>query len=639
MNNIKISVTFLFFAIFILSSCVGDVGGERTSKTKSNTKENKSANGNDGSVDGKNSFKDLDTTTDTTTVTLAKGVAEIRHVIDPFDGSFQSKLTIPRNFKGNFYVSGLNMASLNEKFVYVKFNFGRDYEPVKLVATVGRAPGLTPQVDIDVLIIDASSSPFKDMRLPYDLYDYNDYDTDDNKTKDGVESGTPVVDPRNSKLYCRGLRIEDDPTFVDSDNNGLCDNAADKCYYAYAKVVDSGLYDSTNVTVIPSAMQVDIGGNGYSSETQDVALTKCLPDNNNVDNLKGVVGATSVIAGSVLGGSNTVVMSSGTYTYKGPYRTINQSAWEISSSAMFSQVTSTAKGAGLFQLNMAGTSSLDPETGYKSFIFPRAGQVSLKSDVEYYGSSGPFDSSRTLTSLTSSGTSKYMDGCNLRISSLYEELGTMMSSCNVTATIEIVEMVSGKEVLLSSSSDVKLQLTRDSQTNSEGKEVLYSAFRSCNTSKECGTDECCYNNRCWSKDFVSQCSDEVEGQGRIGIGEKCTKDFDCISLCCNTSLGTCGVHSNTDDSDEDPVYCSKSPGQSCVSQEWCRVDNISKCDIYFMGYDQETGSKTCAVRCFNVPTHGDCYNGTCYPPVVPAKPTFDPAKPDCTKAKTLPVEI
>ena len=42
------------------------------------------------------------------------------------------------------------------------------------------------------------------MRLPYDLYDYNDY-TDPAKDI--------ISDPRDGGLYCRGLRLEDDPTF------------------------------------------------------------------------------------------------------------------------------------------------------------------------------------------------------------------------------------------------------------------------------------------------------------------------------------------------------------------------------------------------------------------------------------------
>jgi len=39
------------------------------------------------------------------------------------------------------------------------------------------------------------------------------------------------------------------------------------------------------------------------------------------------------------------------------------------------------------------------------------------------------------------------------------------------------------------------------------------------------------------------------------------------------------------------------------------------------------GKKTCALRCYNVPTFGECKDGTCFPPETPEIPSFDPSDP------------
>ena len=101
-----------------------------------------------------------------TDIILEHGKAELMHLVDPVDGTFHKKVTVPKNYAGYFYLSGLNIASLRSRIVNVRFNFGREFESVTIPATVGRAPGLTPQTDIEVLILDMADRPFSQVRLP-----------------------------------------------------------------------------------------------------------------------------------------------------------------------------------------------------------------------------------------------------------------------------------------------------------------------------------------------------------------------------------------------------------------------------------------------------------------------------------------
>ena len=52
-------------------------------------------------------------------------------------------------------------------------------------------------------------------------------------------------------------------------------------------------------------------------------------------------------------------------------------------------------------------------------------------------------------------------------------------ACNVTATIEVITEENGKEIILATSTDVKLQLIRPSLTNFQGQEVLYQSMKTC----------------------------------------------------------------------------------------------------------------------------------------------------------------
>lgn len=603
----------------ILSSCVESPSGKRA---KSNS-QGLQGSGN-GSGGGQGAGRD-DGSVDSN-VTLTQGRAELRHIVDPFDGTYKTKVTIPKNFTGYLYLSGLNITSLSDRIIKVRFNFGREMEPIVVPATIGRAPGITPQTDIEVLILDMNSRPFEDVRLLYDLYDYNTYYNTGTTEEDLKEF---VSDPRDGGLYCRGLKIEHDPTFAGSTANATCDTAGEKCNYAYAKVVDSGLVvQGTGITLNPSEPQLDIDGNGYTTDSAANAIKKCLPDAAIETSVEAVLNATF----SSLGFGSTTTISGVVYEYQGPYRPIAESDWEISGTAIFSAVNALNQtGTGLFQDSIA--SSGVAAQGTRSFLFPRAGKMDLQANVNYFGSTNQYDTTRTFPNHFTAGDTQFMDGCNIRVTNYDEFTNEGISSCNVTATIELLtpDLVNGGDIVLfptdddvSAASQVKLQLIRPSLTDFQGREVLYSSMKTCSNSNSCGSQECCFNNRCWSKDLVSQCLEDVPGEGNLGIGQSCTSDYQCSSLCCNAATGSCGVHVN---SNEQQVLCSKAPGQACVAKEWCRQENVPNCIKVRTG-TTPTGQVTCALRCYNIPTFGDCINGTCQPPTIPDPDPFDPNDPN-----------
>lgn len=552
---------------------------------------------------------------------LESGLTEIRHIVDPFDGTYKTKVTIPKNFRGLLYLSGLNVTSLSGKTIKVRFRFGRDLEPVDIPATVGRAPGITPQTDIEVLILDMNDRPFERLRLLYDLFDYNDY-YDEN----GNEVKPPVMDPRNSGLYCRGLRLEHDPTFQGSQNKTQCDTEGDRCLYAYAKIRDSGLYDThEGLYLNPREPQIDINGGGYNSDPRSLQLQKCLPDLH-PDNLSPTT-TRQVLAASTSDMENTgselvydlTTFFDSRYRYRGPFRALNTSSWEIKGAAAFSEDT------GVFRdslNNISGPLSLSADGGFGSYLFPRGGRLELSSNTEHFSNADRPFGEKTLSVLLSSGETDFVDGCNIRMMNRDDYSGEGISACNVTAKIEILTRSRDQSEfeVATASIDIKLQLIRPSLTNFEGKEVLYTSLKNCSSSSACGTNECCFNQRCWSRELVSQCVEDADIIGHLQTGEPCSSDFECSSLCCNRSIGSCQVHINTS---QEQKLCSKPPGQSCVTREYCRKENVTQWFVVKTGVSS-SGQQQCALRSYNVPTHGDCRNGVCVPPEVPPIPDFDP---------------
>jgi hypothetical protein len=536
-----------------------------------------------------------DVTTDGSSDVMTQKV-ELTHLVDPFDGTYKKKVTIPKNFKGNLYIAGLNVTALQDKLVKVRINYGIDRQSITLNATVARAPGIIPKTDIQVLVVDMNAKPLSKMTLGYDLYDYTDY------TDPATE---PTVNPRDGNLYCRGLLLEDDPTFPGTSTN--CSGAGDKCLYSYAKVTDATLFDSaTGLTNIPTRPQVWTESSGVRTPSITTATTSmCLPDHEDHTSFNDLFG--TAFAGL---NYNDVVLGR---RYRGPYRAINTAAWKIQGAAIFNSTY------GLFEVN---NSPLDPYTGFRSLLFPRAGKMSLNQGVNYFGSADRFGIRSSMTA-DSTGTSKYVDGCNLRVSYYNPVSSESIGSCNVNSSIEIFYEKDGKEINITTDKGIKLQVIRPSTTDYEGKEVLGSAFKRCDTSSQCGSSECCFNSRCWSKELVTQCVDQLPIIGNQGVGSACTTDFECSSLCCNSLTGTCAPHNPNGAA---PAYCAKTTGQRCVAKEFCAPTTL--CVYKKVKIPAEPGKPACMIRCYPTETYGACTSGVCLQPAQPTVPAFDETDPE-----------
>lgn len=611
---------------------------------------------------------DGDTTTDTT---VLPPKVEIRHLIEPnlsYDTSYQTgtgyasggsyvrKLTLPKNFAGKLYVAGININTLSTRFVRVKFRWGLNRQAIPeagIPATVIQAPGITPQTPISVLVLDLKSEPFRDVRLPYDLFDYNDYD---------FSSGaTPVQDNRDSNLYCRGLQVADDPTFV---GVGACDGLQsnpdqpeEECLYAYAKVADQGLVrkvgTSTFVPYTPSlSQQASVASVNYYQDYFAKTLLKPLLDT--------IPTSSSFTAGSVLVSTASTTtasptltfpastiwdgqtIGSNTYLYRGPYRLMDSPNWQFrfprldGAKRLFkenSYVNFDLTKGGLpdspvyTTVDSDGNISYTPQDKlyYNSYLFPLATKLKIGAATSYLGSSS-VDGVRSATALSTSGDTVWMDGANARAQSKDTEQNHV-GSCNVSATIEITAKDdNGVEYTIATANDVKLQLVRPTVYRTDiGNEVLYTNFRSCSGNSNCGASECCLNNRCWDENLVSQCFDDSDVQGNQSVGTSCSSDLQCSSLCCSASNGQCAPH-NT--SLNPAVLCSKPVGSFCIAKEWCAKTPITKCVVVTQPNDPVTGEARCTQTCYTVYEYGDCKNGACTPATQPAIPVFNPADPN-----------
>ncbi|OUR97018.1 hypothetical protein A9Q84_11845 [Halobacteriovorax marinus] len=635
MGEAKKFTALLVTSVLLLTSCVGEGGAGKKSRFSENSSSTAQGGSTGGSAGGNGSGATPSTggTIGGSGGSSIGSQVELMHFVDPFDGTYKKKLTIPKNFTGLLYLSGLNISSLSDKIVYARFVFGKEYEPVTIQGTIARAPGITPQTDVEVLILDMASHPFENLKLSYNLFDYNDY------VDEGRVGGLSdiVSNPRDPGLYCRGLHSKDDKTFVSGVGNPLCDDAGEVCKYTYARIEDVGLSFLSGVSLLPffpSEPHVALASNSYTGDPIATAVKRCLPDSLNkalaqtvlnLDTTAFNTSGTSLVAGTQVDSVNgdSCLVGEDCYSYFGPYRDIDKGAWQITSAAVYSDVNVTTAPTGIFKKSF-GT------TGYESLMFPRFGKMDINSNIEYIGSSTPFTgTSFAKTFLASAGNTEYMNGCNIRATNYDSNTQEGISSCNVTARVELFyKDINGNETIITASNNIVLQLIRSSLTDYKGEEVLYTSMKTCSSSQTCGVSECCFNNRCWSKELVSQCLEDVPVVGNKGIGISCATDYECSSLCCNQTTGTCAVHINTA---TDQVFCSKSPGQACVAKEWCRQENIPNCFKVKTGSDN-MGQPTCALRCYNVPTFGNCTSGTCTPPAIPAVPAFDPANPDCSDA-------
>lgn len=643
-NVKKFILTKLTMLSLLFSSCQQEVTtGKRSSPFNpfnlSSDNSNSNTSGNTGAPTDNGISNDDDTLE-------PKPKVEIRNFVNPRTGAFVEKLTVPKNFSGMLYLSGLNITSLSDRHVKVHFYFGHEREKVEVPAVVARAPGITPTTDIEVLILNMNSKPFENIRLLYDLYDYNTYDFDQKDPSDGSFisaeiSDEPVTDQYNKNLYCRGLILDDDPTFQGTNAN--CSGSNQMCLYSYAKVKDRGLHKmdpefEAGIPLFPNMAQIDQEALGYYSDNSSYLLNRCLPDNPRFDDT-GTPSADGVfvkisesISFDSLGASITGPDEID-YLFMGPYQSTNKSLWQISGLAAIGPY-------GIFRDTLDNSGDVPMEDfGIESNLFPRFIKKNLAANIEHLSSERP-NGFKEVLPFPASGSTVWMDGCNERVTtknSQQEHIG----SCSVTAIIEIeaTDPVTGAKEIVAGRGDggieVKLQLTKSSTTNNTGSDVLYANLNSCQNSNGCGAEECCYNNKCWSKKLVSSCLEDSGSTGNLGIGATCTTDYQCSSLCCNKSTGTCAVHDTTQDP---PVLCSKPAGQQCISKEFCAQSVVQECYIVKTGTDN-TGATTCALICYNRLKFGDCLNGLCVPPLQPTVPVFNPADPNrCDSAIDPPSE-
>ena len=547
----------------------------------------------------------------------------LKWIVDPLDKESKKKVSIPRNYNGLLYLRGLNISSLKERLVFARFSFGREWETVEIPAIIARPSDVIPRYYQDlVVILDLRSRPFDRIRLLYDLFDYNEY-WDSENAREGKEQ---AMDPRADGLYCRGLNIKDDPTFVSTDNNELCNASGEKCFYAYAKILDSGLFDELGRRLPVTQPQIDLTGNGYDTNTMEDALKKCLPDNNSDVHFNGVLDA-SVNSGS-LNYDASIDLGDRTFNYKGPFFAVNQNEWEISDAALFSPIDAdNIQGTGLFQysLNQAA------DGGYGSFMFPRAGRMELRSGIGHFSSATPFGP-RSLQALSISGQTSYVDGCNLRViyqNSLFNET---ISSCNVTASIELFskDFTNNEETRIAYNREIKLQLIRPSLIDKNENEYLHSSLKNCSKNSACAVGECCYSGRCWSNNNIAQCKDDEDSiVGTLSVGARCTSDYQCAGLCCDSRVGTCQVH---DETANPPVFCEKLIGQSCVADRWCQRQNLL--EPRKVRTVVSNGVQLCTLKRYLRPTFANCVGGQCVSPVPFLDIRFDPENPDCNGVAT-----
>lgn len=604
---------------------------------------------------------------------------EIRHLIEPnlssdpnystgtgqaSGGTYVRKLTLPKNFGGKLYVAGINISSLVSRHVSVRFGFGVNKETVTLPATIVQAPGITPQTPISVLVLDLKSQPFRKVRLPYDLYDYNDYafDYDPSVPTDGMLQ-EPVQDNRDSGLFCRGLKLEDDPTF---NGVGACDGkenapgqAPEECLYAYAKVQDQGLLKKTGTNpafaLEPKLPQVlSSAGSDYYKDSFANQLQKSLGDTipkDNSHNFQSILFSQDTSnpqtadmifdntwAGIMVGGS--------TYYYRGPYRMVDTVGWQFrymeldGRRGLFKKDSYVNYTLGGLPDNPVFYDYIDNiwrphlRLYYNSLMFPRATRLKIPANVPHLSSTEPIGLRTPDTSAPGESTD-WMDGSNARVQSVNDEFNHV-GSCNVTATMEIVAKDdNGVDFVIAQSKDVKLQLVRPTEYRTDvGNEVLYSNFKTCLSSTQCGSSECCINKRCWDNALVSQCLDNSPTVGNREVGQTCSTDLECTSLCCNRSTGRCSPH-NT--SLNPAVLCSKPVGEFCIAKEWCQKYPVTKRLIVREAPDPVTGALRCSAYDYQSLEYGDCRNSVCVPPVQQPLPNFDSTAPGaCVNAVPAP---
>jgi hypothetical protein len=522
----------------------------------------------------------------------------IRHFVDPETGNYSEKLTIPKNYDGRIFLAVDELENFQDRRLFVRLRFGHFRDQEKIIkTTVAEAPSLIPGQMQKVLAFNLSKRDFVNVSLDYDLFDYNQYNS----------SLKNVTDKnRDTGLYCRGLRGSDDPT-------GNCSAGDSQCLYSYAKIEDQGLFlsssqSSSSPSLVQQMLNPEYGENYWedlsvdpstfgpnltalNSGRRDFYLKRCLSDSDiqayPENNLP-------------FGGLNF-----SSFTFKGPYRFLNESSWEIKGT---SNIYHPSKGIFRFRgFSQVGTSNVS--FGYESFMFPLYSKRILSSGVEYIGHKtlNPLSDPDVLSSLDSDGKTFWMSGCNTRIDK--DSSNHHIGSCNVSSVIEVFYYDEGKEVLLASSGwgesskKVKLQLVR----NGSLSDRYGSSGQSCSSDLNCGESSCCFNGSCWSRELVTQCSGGRPFGGKTP-GERCDSDFDCASLCCKKegsgSSSVCGGAESGNN-----FQCKKKTGESCISSQSCGRSIVKQKIAVWRPYGANRADG-CDFKTYATLVYNDCSTGS-----------------------------
>ena len=204
----------------------------------------------------------------------------------------------------------------------------------------------------------------------------------------------------------------------------------------------------------------------------------------------------------------------------------------------------------------------------------------------------------------------------------------LFNRCPETKSIQIISFDSktNKSQLISMSYLTKIFLSHPSNIF-KGKEVLFEDYTPCSSSAECALGNCCYNDRCWSRQLVGQCSEDSSFQ-KQKLGNICSSHYECESLCCDNQTGVCKPHKSKNGSE---ILCNQASGAFCVDKTWCAQETVNDCRIIKTGTD-DTGKLTCALFCGKRTEHGSCINHLCYVVPRPAIPVFNTSNPDCSTA-------
>jgi hypothetical protein len=205
-------------------------------------------------------------------------------------------------------------------------------------------------------------------------------------------------------------------------------------------------------------------------------------------------------------------------------------------------------------------------------------------------------------------------------------LCSLFGICPETVRIDIVtrDEVTGKLKFYAMTQKIKIFFYNATNANL-AKDTLYTDYVACNSSMDCQTGACCFNGRCWDRNLVGQCFEDSSHHAQP-IGNSCSSNYECSSLCCNSNSHTCHpLESN----EKNKILCNQPPGALCIDKSWCREETVKDCKIIKTGTNPSTGAQLCELWCYDRKEHGDCVNQRCLAPIAPPVPNFDPAAPNC----------